>query len=100
MIQLELQDILAGGTSCSRLAARKKQHPLELIYYSFYVVKKKNHEREIETLLIRAAGTSLLFNEKKKRVDIRSGNVKDYEPKTYFYERQRRQGRKRNKKRK
>jgi len=54
--------------------------------------RKKKHEREVETLLIRAAGFLLEFNTRKKRVGLESGNVRDYEAGTVFYERQRRKG--------
>ena len=77
------------GAIFPRLAARKKAHPLELEYYSFYVVQNKNHEREIETLLIRAAGFLLEFNSRKKRVGIAPGNIQDYEAGTVFIERRR-----------
>ena len=39
----------------------------------------KKHEREIETLLILAAGPWLQFNTQKKRLTISSGNIRDYE---------------------
>jgi hypothetical protein len=71
-----------------RLKARKRAQPLELCYFSFYVVDKKTHELEIETLLIRAAGPQLHFNSKKKRVDIAPGNVGDYEAGTRYFQRQ------------
>ncbi|QQS03376.1 MAG: hypothetical protein IPK50_13790 [Fibrobacterota bacterium] len=76
------------GNIFQRLSARKKAYPLELEYFSFYVVKEKKHEREIETLLIRAASFSLEFNDKKKRTGISPGNIHDYEAGTNFYERQ------------
>jgi hypothetical protein len=57
------------------------------VYFSFYVIKEKIHEREVETLLIRAAGPSLEFNTRKKRVGIRPGNVGDFEAGTLFFER-------------
>jgi hypothetical protein len=57
------------------------------MYYSFYVVAQKIHEREIETLLIHAAGPLLDFNDKKKRPGIQAGSVKDFEAGTLFYER-------------
>ena len=82
------------GNIFSRLRARQKAQPLELVYFSFYVVLNKNHEREIETLLIRASGPLLQFNTRKKRVTIQAGNIRDYEPGTYFYERQRKKGKK------
>jgi len=75
-----------------RLKAHKAKQVLELVYFSFYIVKEKNHEREIETLLIRAAGPLLHFNDRKKRVDIEPGSVWDYEAGTHFYERRWRRG--------
>lgn len=86
---------IGRGSIFGRLKLRKRAQPLELIYFSFYVVSEKNHEREIETLLIRAASTQLHFNTRKKRVDIEAGSIKDYEAGTVFYERRRPRGRKR-----
>jgi hypothetical protein len=80
------------GNIFQRLGARKKRQNAELEYFSFYVVEQKKHEREIETLLIRASGFLLEFNEKKKRVGIAPGSVKDFEAGTLFYERQYRKG--------
>jgi hypothetical protein len=57
-------------------------------------MSEKKHEREVETLLIRAAGFLLQFNDRKKRVGIAPGNVHDYEAGTFFYERQYKKGRK------
>lgn len=84
-----------GGNVFSRLRSHKKAHRLELLYFSFYIVEAKAHEREIETLLIRGASHLLEFNNKKKRVGISPGNIRDYEPGTSFYERQYKRGRKR-----
>jgi hypothetical protein len=78
---------IGRGKIFLRLMARKKAQELELAYFSFYVVKEKKHEREIETLLIRAAGPLLQFNTKKKRLTISAGNIRDYEAGTLFYER-------------
>ena len=75
------------GWIFGRLRARRRAHPRELVYFSFYVIKEKIHEREIETLLIRAAGPSLEFNTLKKRVGIKPGSVKDFEAGTLFFER-------------
>lgn len=85
---------IGRGRIFNRLKLRRKTQPLELVYFSFYVVSEKIHEREIETLLIRAAATQLHFNTRKKRVDIESGNIRDYEAGTLFYERRRRRVRK------
>lgn len=81
------------GDIFSRLHARRKAQPLELAYFSFYVVEDKKHEREIETLMIRTAGPLLEFNDRKRRENIQAGDVRDFEAGTVFYERQRRRGR-------
>jgi hypothetical protein len=80
------------GDVFSRLAARKRVSPHELLYFSFYIVAEKKHEREIETLLIRLGGAHLEFNDRKKRVGIAPGNVRDYEAGTYYIERQKKRG--------
>ncbi len=87
---------IGRGAIFTRLAAHFRRYPDELIYFSFYIVEQKVHEREIETLLIRAnAGPQLEFNDRKKRVGIKPGSVRDYEAGTLFYERQGKRGRKR-----
>jgi len=86
---------IGRGDIFVRLKAHLKAHPRELVYFSFFVVKDKAHEREIETLAIRAAADSLQFNTRKKRVGIAPGNVADYEAGTMFFERQQVRGRKR-----
>ena len=78
---------IGRGRIFSRLLTRQKAQILELKYFSFYVVEEKKHEREIETLLIRAAGPLLQFNTKKKRLTISAGNLNDYEAGTLFFER-------------
>jgi hypothetical protein len=85
---------IGRGNIFQRLKARKAAQQLELAYFSFYVVSDKKHEREIETLLIRAAGPLLEFNTRKKRVTIIPGNIRDYEAGTLFYERQYKRGKK------
>ncbi len=82
------------GNIFVRLDARHKAQPLELEYFSFYVVLDKKHEREIETALIRAAGPQLVFNTQKKRVTNEPGSISDYEPGTRFYIRQKKKGKK------
>jgi hypothetical protein len=77
----------------SRLRARLSAQKLELRYFSFYVGLNKTHERELETVLIRACGAQLYFNTRKKREDIQAGDVRDYEAGTQFYERQYKKGR-------
>lgn len=83
---------IGRGAIFTRLKARQAAQVLELVYFSFYVVSEKKHEREIETVLIRAAGPLLEFNTRKKRVNIMPGNIRDYEAGTYFYERQYKKG--------
>ena len=86
------------GKVFARLRAHRREAPLELRYFSLYIVANKNHEREIETLMIRLGGAHLHFNTKKKRVDIKPGNIRDYEAGTRFVERQRKRGRAKKKK--
>jgi len=81
------------GKIFNRLRACQKLHPLELPYFSLYVISDKKHEREIETLVIRATSHVLIFNQRKKRATLAPGNITDYEGGTYFYERQRKKGR-------
>lgn len=84
---------IGRGSIFQRLGARHKAQPLELKYFSFYVVEEKKHEREIETLLIRAASFLLEFNDRKKRIGLSHGNIRDFEAGTLFYERQKKKGR-------
>lgn len=85
---------IGRGAIFSRLRARRQAQVLELKYFSFYVVKEKKHEREVETLLIRAAGPMLQFNTKKKRLTLSAGNIRDYEAGTFFFERRGKKGKK------
>ena len=78
---------IGRGNIFTRLATRKKEQQLELEYFSFYIVSYKKQEREVETLLIRAAGFLLEFNEQKKQVGHWPGNPTDYEIGTAVYAR-------------
>jgi hypothetical protein len=80
------------GNIFDRLKVRKRAQAHELVYFSFYIVEDKKHEREIETLIIRAAGFLLDFNERKKRAGIWPGNLYDYEAGTRFFVRHRKYG--------
>jgi hypothetical protein len=71
-----------------RLASHKKNHRKELLYFSFYIIETKKHEREIETAIIRAAASQMLLNTRKVPTGIKHGDVKDYEPGCKFFERQ------------
>jgi hypothetical protein len=84
---------IGRGEVFSRLKERKKQKSAELHYFSFYFIANKKHTREIETLMIRTAGSLLSFNDKKRRLDQMTGRVDDYEPGTDFIERQSKKGR-------
>ena len=79
---------IGRGNIFVRLKARRSQQILELSYFSFFVVENKTHEREIETIMIRAAGPLLHFNKRKVRNDIQAGDVRDFEQGTLFVERQ------------
>lgn len=82
------------GSIFTRLKASKKAQPLQLHYFSFYVLPHKKHQRELETLVIRATSHLLQFNERKKPPTIEPGNIHDYEGGTMFYERQGKKGKK------
>lgn len=83
------------GRIFDRLLQHRKDFTKELLYFSFYVIRSKNHERELETVILRAAGPQMIFNERKVRSNIDPGNISDYEPGTHFFERQQRRGKKR-----
>jgi hypothetical protein len=85
---------IGRGKIFPRLRACREKHKLEIMYFSFYVVEAKKHEREIETLLIHAAGFLLEFNTKKKRTTISAGSILDYEAGTKFFERRYKKGKK------
>jgi hypothetical protein len=83
---------IGRGDVFNRLKARKRAQSQELHYFSLYIIKDKKHTREIETLMIRTAGSLLSFNDKKKRQDQMTGRVSDYEANTQFVERQSKKG--------
>lgn len=87
------------GRIFNRLRACRDTHQPEVKYFSFYVVQETKHEREIETLLIHAAGPLREFNTKKKRTTISAGSIQDYEAGTQFFERHRKKGKKPKRKR-
>jgi hypothetical protein len=89
---------IGRGNIFNRLEARRKAQVLELYYFSFFVVEHKVHEREIETIMIRAAGPLLDFNDRKIRNDIQAGDVRDFEAGTKYIERQYKKGKKVNNK--
>jgi hypothetical protein len=76
------------GDIFDRLAAHKYRHRKQLLYFSFCIISNKNHEREIETAVLRAAGGQMTLNEKKVRMGLEAGSVSDYEPGTWYFERQ------------
>ncbi len=75
------------GNVFNRLATHKKRYALQLIYFSFYVIENKSHEREIETVILRAAGPQMVLNTRKIAYGLHPGDVRDYEPGTIFFER-------------
>ena len=83
---------IGRGNIFTRLSARQKANKLEISYFSFFVVEHRIHEREIETIMIRAAGPLLDFNSRKKRTDIQAGDVRDFESGTGYVERQYKRG--------
>jgi len=87
------------GQIFNRLRSHKKNFPRELAYFSFYIIEEKQHEREIETIILRAAGHQLLLNQRKVRANIDPGRISDFEPGTDFFERQKKRGRRQGAKR-
>ena len=85
---------IGRGDIFKRLDARRKAQILELCYFSFFIVEESIHEREIETIMIRAAGPLLDFNYQKVSLDIHAGDVRDFEAGTKYFERQYKKGKK------
>lgn len=83
---MEYARYIGRGRIFHRLSACQKKH-IEIMYFSFYVVTAKKHEREIETLLIHSAGPLLQFNTRKKSAILSAGSIQDYEAGTEFFER-------------
>jgi hypothetical protein len=83
------------GHIIRRLRSHKRKYSRELVYYSFYIIKDKIHEREIENVILRAAGPQLVLNQRKVRDGIEPGSVRDYEPGTRYYRRKLARGSKR-----
>jgi hypothetical protein len=83
------------GNIFARLRRHKRKYNKELVYYSFYIIESKIHEREIENVILRAAGPQMVLNQLKVRVGIDPGRVGDYEPGTKFFRRKYARGAKR-----
>jgi|HubBroStandDraft_2_1064218.scaffolds.fasta_scaffold207899_2 hypothetical protein len=83
------------GNIFHRLRSHKRKYQRELVYYSFYIIEDKTHEREIENVILRAAGPQLVLNQRKVRDGIEPGSVRDYEPGTRYYRRRLARGQKR-----
>lgn len=75
------------GNVFSRLRSHKRKYNKELVYFSFYIIENKTHEREIENVILRAAGPQMVLNQRKVRDGIDPGRVGDYEPGTKFFQR-------------
>jgi hypothetical protein len=75
------------GNVFRRLDRIWRIHRAELCFFSIYTIESKKHAREIETLLIRAGGSLLSFNTRKKRHDTATGWISDYEAGTAFAQR-------------
>jgi hypothetical protein len=75
------------GAIFARLRSHKRKYPKELVYYSFYIIESRTHEREIENVILRAAGPQMVLNQRKVRDGIDPGRTGDYEPGTKFFRR-------------
>jgi len=83
------------GRIFSRLRRHKRKYYKELVYYSFFIIENKAHERDIENVILRAAGPQMILNQRKVRDGIEPGRVADYEPGTKFFRRKYARGTKR-----
>ena len=83
------------GNIFARLRNHKRKYRKELVYYSFFIIENKTYEREIENVILRAAGPQLVLNQRKVRDGIDPGRVGDYEPGTKFFRRKYARGTKR-----
>jgi hypothetical protein len=83
------------GNIFSRLRSHKRKYRKELVYYSFFIIENKTYEREIENVILRAAGPQMILNQRKVRDGIDPGRVGDYEPGTKFFRRKYARGTKR-----
>ena len=75
------------GDIFDRLKHHHKDYYYQLLYFSFYVIKIKAHEREVETIILRAAASQMTLNDRKIAAWLHPGNIGDYEPGTEFFER-------------
>ena len=78
---------IGRGDIFGRLKSHKKKYDLELQYFSFYVLKDKKIERQVETILIHAVGVGLLFNTKKIRSANETHDPNDFEEGTVYFHR-------------
>lgn len=83
------------GNIFARLRSHKRKYTRELVYFSFYIIENKTHEREIENVILRAAGPQMVLNLRKVRDGIDPGRIGDYEPGTKFFRRRYARGTKR-----
>jgi hypothetical protein len=82
------------GNIFRRLRSHRRKYRKQLVYFSFYIIENKIHEREIENAILRAAGPQMILNKRKLGDGINAGNITDYEASSYFFERHSRSGRK------
>lgn len=83
------------GNIFNRLRSHKRKYFKELVYFSFYIIASKAHEREMENAILRAAGPQMVLNQRKVRDGIDPGRVGDYEPGTKYFRRKYARGAKR-----
>lgn len=70
----------------TRLAAHHRQFPHELPYFSFYTGLSPKHQKEIETVLVRAVGSAGI-NQYKTANGSEPGSLRGFAPGTIFYQR-------------
>jgi hypothetical protein len=63
-----------------RLRSHKRKYNRELVYYSFYIIADKTHEREIENVILRAAGPQLVLNQRRFGMELSQEVLKIMSP--------------------
>lgn len=70
----------------SRLRNHHHKYGAQLPYFSFFTVLSGRHQKEIETVMVRAVGNAAI-NQYKKAVGFEPGSLEGFAPGTIFYQR-------------
>jgi hypothetical protein len=81
--KLRRRPLWRSGTHIWQAAQPSKEIPSRACLF-FCIIKDKVHEREVENIILRAAGPQLVLNQRKMRDGVEPGGVRDYEPAHVF----------------